>query len=179
MNRQNKPGIIVVTGAESTGKSVLTRQLARHFGVPAFAEFAREYIENLPEHYTYQDVESIARMQHAQMCTAKSLSQKYVLFDTWLIITMVWFEVVYGKVPSWIPDVISNAPVSLFLVCDTDIPWVADPVRENGGEMRERLQVRYLEVIRLSGIPFQIISGDYKERLTVAADFISHIRYNL
>ncbi len=37
--------IIVITGAESTGKSTLAENLAGHFSVPYIPEIAREYIE--------------------------------------------------------------------------------------------------------------------------------------
>lgn len=179
MKRGSKPAIIVITGAESTGKSVLTRQLSRHFSAPAFMEFAREYIIGLHRPYGYSDVESIARMQQAQMKAALNMNQPLVLFDTWMIITMVWFEVVYGKVPGWIIENIANTPVDLFLVCDTDLPWVPDPVRENGGEMRDRLESRYMQLIREFGFPLRVVSGSGDKRLHSAAHFIASTGYNL
>jgi nicotinamide riboside kinase len=179
MKRDKKPAIIIITGAESTGKTLLTRQLSRQLGAPAFMEFAREYITGLHRPYHYSDIESIARMQQAQMKSALSMNQDLVLFDTWLIITMVWFEVVYGKVPGWIVETIANTPVDLFLVCDTDLPWVPDPVRENGGEMRDRLESRYMELIREFGFPFRVVSGTGEKRLLSGAHFIGSMGYNL
>ena len=61
------PEIIVITGAESTGKSTLTEQLANHFKVPFIPEIAREYIEKLDRKYNYNDVEQIARLQVERM----------------------------------------------------------------------------------------------------------------
>jgi nicotinamide riboside kinase len=175
MKTGKTPKIIVVTGAESTGKSVLTQQLSRLFCAPAFPEFSREYIEQLKHPYNYNDVMSIALMQNAQMNKSRVLRQEYVFFDTWLIITMVWFEVVFKKIPGWIPETIKNSPVDLFLLCDTDIPWVPDKVRENGGEMRELLNKRYLQIIREAGFKYRLVTGASDKRLLNAVDFIREI----
>lgn len=175
MVTNDKPKIIVVTGAESTGKSVLTKQLAHFFQSPSFAEFPREYIEKKGNKYTYEDVTSIALMQNAQMKRSITIKSKYLFFDTWLIITIIWFDVVFGKIPQWIPEAIENAPIDLFLVCDTDLPWIPDPVRENGGEMRKVLQDRYINLIKRFGFSYKIVSGHSENRLKNTIDFIREI----
>ena len=58
----------------------------------------------------------------------------------------------------WISDVCSS-DLDLFLVCDTDLPWVPDKVRENGGEKRDFLQSRYIEAIKNYGFKFEIVNG--------------------
>lgn len=88
---------------------------------------------------------------------------------------MVWFEVVFGRVPQWIPETIRNAPVDLFLLCDTDLPWIPDPVRENGGEMRKILQIRYIELIIRFGFNYKLVSGHSEERFKNAVEFINAI----
>ena len=175
MMSRKKPVIVVITGAESTGKSVLAMKLASHYGVPFITEYAREHIGKLNRPYTYRDLESIAVMQQAQMLAALKLNQRLVIFDTWLIITMVWFEVVYGKVPAWLPDTIASAPVGLFLVCSTDIPWMPDPLRENGGEMREKLHRRYIELIGEYGFRSGHVSGEGAARYQMGVDYIDSI----
>jgi nicotinamide riboside kinase len=165
----------VITGAESTGKSALTRQLSRCFLAPSFPEYAREAVTKLNRHYLYSDVEAIAAMQRSQMEIASKLQQEYVFFDTWLIITQVWFEVVFNRSPRWIPGLIRNSPVDLFLVCNTDIPWVPDPVRENGGEMRRILSEKYIEYIHNYGFQYHVVSGTGNQRIDNAVEFIRHI----
>ena len=165
MNRKTKPDIIVITGAESTGKSELTQQLARHFGAPFVAEYAREYVEKLHRPYNYADVEHIAQMQHAQMQCAATLNCRFVFFDTWLVITKVWFEVAFGHIPAWINTAIRDTPIRLFLACDTDIPWAPQPVRENGGEMRLMLAEKYHREIKRLGFDYKIVSGTGERRL--------------
>ena len=47
---------IVVTGPESTGKSTLSEQLAKHYHTIFIPEYDRTYVENLKRPYTYEDV---------------------------------------------------------------------------------------------------------------------------
>jgi nicotinamide riboside kinase len=161
---KNKPKSIVVTGAESTGKSALCEWLARYYGVPYLPEFARKYVENLGRRYDYTDIETIARMQVQQFNELKSRSHTVFFADTWLIITKIWFEEVFQKVPAWVEMEIQQAEIDLFLVCDTDLPWIPDHVRENGGEKREYLQNRYIECIRNYGFNYEIIKGKNSSR---------------
>lgn len=170
---KNKPKIIVVTGAESTGKSTLTQRLATHFGVPCIPEIAREYVEKLNRKYTYSDVENIAKMQTEQFRKTVKSDAPYIFADTWLIVTKIWFEFVYNKTPNWIIEEISNTKIDLFLVCDIDLPWIYDRVRENGGENRKILQNKYIENIRNFGFDYKIVRGFDEERFNCALNILN------
>lgn len=167
-----KTKIIVISGAESTGKSELTRQLSDHFQAPFLPEYARSYIGSLDRDYTHEDVEYIAREQIRQLREAMQTNPPVVFADTWLIITKVWLEEVFGYVPDWLEQEIVKTKIDLFLVCDTDLPWVSDPVRENGGEKRNMLQKRYLELIRKYGFEYRMVSGKGARRFKNALDFV-------
>jgi len=173
---RNKPKIIVITGAESTGKSTLTERLANHFGVPFIPEIAREYIEKLNRKYTYSDVENIAKMQIEQFRKIVKSNAPYIFADTWLIVTKIWFEFVYHKTPDWIIEEISNTKIDLFLVCDIDLPWIYDTVRENGGETRILLQNKYIENISNFGFDYRIVSGFDDERFNCALNYLNCIK---
>lgn len=165
MNADLKPIRIAVTGPESTGKTTLAQKLANRFSGLYIPEYAREYVENLPEDYTFKDVENIARKQIDEYNRAGASGCEYVFFDTWLIITKVWFQWVFGEVPDWLEDKILNCPIDLFLLCRPDLPWVADPVRENGGESRIRLYKAYRSELIHYGFNFIEIEGTDDARL--------------
>lgn len=175
----NTSKIIVVTGAESTGKSTLAKALANYFEVPYIPEYARDYIQNLKEEYTYSDVELIARKQTEQLKESLKLKEPIIILDTWLLITKVWFEVVFKSVPDWIENEIKNTHIDLWLVCDTDLPWVADDVRENGGENRSLLHEKYIGEIEKYNYSYKIINGDCDSRVNNAIQAISKLEYNL
>jgi NadR type nicotinamide-nucleotide adenylyltransferase len=172
----NTPKIqrIVITGPESTGKTELARALVVKMNAIWVPEYARQYVENLGRDYTYDDVVEIAKYQIAEEKRYTSEIQNGILiFDTWLIITKVWFDVVYGTCPAWIVDHIKSTKIDLFLVCATDLPWIADPVRENGGEKREELFKLYIREIRKFGFVYEIVEGIGEARLECALKQLS------
>lgn len=161
---KTEPKIIVITGAESTGKSTLTEKLANHFNAPFVPEIAREYVEKLNRKYTFEDVEIIAKKQVEQLAQLKNSNSPYLFADTWLIVTKIWFDLVFHKEPAWLTREIENTKIDLFLVCDIDIPWIADPVRENGGEKRKYLHEKYLETITQYNFNYKIVTGKNEKR---------------
>lgn len=178
MDIRNDLKRIVISGPESTGKTELAEALAKNFGTIWVPEYARTYIEQLDRPYTYHDVEMIAKVQVAMESEfAEKASAGLLIFDTWLIITKVWFDVVYGHCPDWITAHISNSKIDLFLVCDTDIPWVSDRVRENGGEKRKDLFRQYCSEISAFGFNYEIIDGTGEQRLKNALNVLK--KYNI
>jgi nicotinamide riboside kinase len=146
----------------------LAKELAEHFNGRYIPEYAREYVTNLLAHYTFSDVEIIAEKQVEQYLATTNSREDVFIFDTWLIITKVWFNWVFGKVPAWIEDRIRNCPIDLFLLCCPDLPWEADEVRENGGENRMKLFEHYRLELKHYNFNFVEISGTGDERLNQA-----------
>ncbi len=171
-----KPKVVVITGAESTGKSELTVQLANYFNVPYIPEYARDYIENLDRKYTLNDVEIIAQKQVEQLNLLQKTDYPVIFADTWLVITKIWLEVVFNIVPDWMDNELQNASIDLFLVCDIDLPWIPDSVRENGGEKRLELQCKYIETIKKYNFNFEIISGKNETRFENALKSLKHLK---
>lgn len=168
--------IIVITGAESTGKSTLTEALANHFNAPFIPEIAREYIENLSDKYNYNDIENIARKQVEQLNKLRKSNHPYIFIDTWLIITKIWFEVVFNKIPDWFEPEILKTKIDLFLICATDLPWIPDPVRENGGEQRIVLQNKYIQNIKNYNYKYKIVRGKDNERFHNALSCLDYLK---
>lgn len=157
----------VLTGPESTGKSLLADQLAGHYNGICVGEYAREHIASLHRPYTESDVLEIARVQVAQF-RENEHAESPVFFDTWLIITKIWLEVVYATSYEWIDDALRKSSVDLYLLCYPDIPWEPDPLRENGGPMRARLYEKYKSTLEAFGLPYRIIRGSGEDRINNA-----------
>ncbi len=174
MNSLNKQIRIAITGPESTGKTTLAMQLSELYNGRYIPEFAREYVEKLPHHYTFDDVEAIAINQLDQYEETKSGSEQLFFFDTWLIITKVWFNWVFGRTPEWLEVKIQECPIDLFLLCRPDLPWEADAVRENGGENRLKLFDQYRNELNHYGFKYVEIGGSGEVRLQSAIDAINN-----
>jgi len=163
---------IVVSGPESTAKSNISEYLAERFNCEWVPEYARSYMQGLDGSYSYSDIENIARMQMEQYREYTARARDLVIFDTWLIITRVWFRVAFGEYPAWLDEGIKNLPVDLYLLCKPDIEWVPDPLRENGGEMRDVLFEKYWKEIANTGVSFEIVEGTGKTRFLNAEKFV-------
>jgi nicotinamide riboside kinase len=166
---------IVITGPESTGKTELTGQLARHFHGRRVNEYARSYVERLTRPYNYLDVLHIARIQEKEQMQKWTAPKQFVFYDTDLIITKVWLDLVYGGSPKWIEKAVRESAIDLYLLCNTDIPWIPDKVRENGGEMRHRLFEIYQSEINRFGFDCRIISGTGKIRIRQAIQIVNKL----
>ena len=164
---------VVITGPESTGKTVLCEQLASYYNDVFIPEYAREYVQNLEGKYTYEDVIHIAQKQLELEVEYSMNSKKILFYDTYLIITKVWLEVVYKKFPSWIDNMLIQHKIDLFLLCAPDIPWVPDGVRENGGEMRDWLFEEYKRQLENYNCFYKIISG--MSRFESASEIINEL----
>lgn len=157
-----KVGII---GPESTGKSTLARELAEQFKGTYVPEYAREYVEQKGStEVTYDELCGIARHQIEEITSLPFREEPEVglyFFDTELIVTKVWFEYAFGKVPEWLTEAIKAYPMDLYLLTYPDIPWVPDPARYNGSQaMREELFDRYEEEVKATGVPYYVIRHD-------------------
>jgi len=157
--------IVFITGSESTGKTELAKGLADHFGVCWVPEFAREYIGNITGKYNFRDIEEIARHQIQEIIS--HLDDDLVFFDTGLIITKVWFEKKYKKVPKWFDSIYRDYSEGHYLLCCADLPWIADPLRENP-KIREELNSAYEAHIKDVNCPLEKITGEGNVRLSNA-----------
>jgi len=173
-NSTNRIKRIVLIGPESTGKTTLTQQLAEHYQTVWLPEYAREYVENLNRPYTFDDVEIIARHQVELEKQLKQQANKYFFLDTDLIITKIWFDVVYQNCPKWIIDEIETTPRFLYLLCYPDIEWQPDKSRENGGEMRVTLYNMYKSELESFGLTYKVIIGKGDERLNNCVKLIEN-----
>lgn len=167
---------IAIIGPESTGKSELAQQLAQTFSVPWVPEYARGYVEKLQRLYTYRDVCHIARRQIAEQQSFENIAtdKKMVFFDTDLIITKVWFEYCYSRVPSFVLKRLKVTFFDMYLLCEPDIPWEPDPVREHG-DNRQFFFDWYKREAELTGTPCVIINGLGHERLKNAVNAIKSV----
>ena len=161
---------VVIIGPESAGKSTLCQGLAAHYNTVWCPEYAREYLLEHGMHYSYDDLTAIGRGQlWAEAETAQKAANGLYFIDTDMYVLKVWHEVVFDKCPSWVLRHIAKTSYSLYLLCNTDLPWVKDELREYPDlVMRQRLFKMYKDIAINSGQPWVEISGAEDQRLQQA-----------
>ena len=162
---------IAITGPESTGKSTLTLQLAKHFGTSWVDEYAREYINQLDRPYSQNDILEIAKKQKEEQLLKLKQAHQFFFADTELIVTKIWSEIKYQNCHPWILQEIKNQDFDLYLLCDIDLPWEADPQREHP-HLREHLFGLYKSELEQRNLNFKIVSGNEQARLQQALRYI-------
>lgn len=164
--------IFFITGAESTGKSTLTTELSDQFGGIGIPEYARTYLESIDHPYTYEDVERIARRQIELI--HENRNNPLVFFDTCLINLKVWFREVYHLVPEWLEEEIPIAGKGVYLLCQPDLPWQYDPLRENP-HRREYLSEQYETELKNAGFVYFRVFGSGAARVENAKEIIKRV----
>lgn len=165
---------ISVTGPESTGKSMLASELSAEFGDPWVPEFARAYLERLTHPYTFDDVLEIARGQYQLEEKMLTDAQEWLFCDTDFLVTRIWCLVKFGKSHPWIDQMADRHRYAHYLLCNTDIPWEADPLREHPG-FRNELFAMYKNELLQRNLPFTVIRGTGRSRLLQAVNAIKLI----
>lgn len=185
---------IVILGPESTGKSTLCEQLATHFKSSWVPEYARTYLEGTGNVYAYEDLWEIAKGQlgsEEEMASGKwqvgntQLKTPYsplatndspLFIDTDSYVIKIWSEISFNKCDNRILTQIARAKYDLYLLCNTDLPWTADPLREYPDlEMRKRIYAYYKDAMVNQPVPWVDISGNYDERLNKAIDAVNSV----
>jgi NadR type nicotinamide-nucleotide adenylyltransferase len=168
---------IVIIGPESTGKSTLCQQLAEHYGTVWCPEYAREYLLQHGMNYHYDDLDKIAKGQLSLQASMETKAQGGIYFiDTDMYVMKVWNEVAFGNCPAWILKTIAQTACDLYLLCNTDLPWTKDELREYPDlATRQRLFNTYKDIVINSGMPWTIVSGTDEQRLHTAIDAVDRI----
>ncbi|MEY4051563.1 MAG: hypothetical protein RIR64_548 [Bacteroidota bacterium] len=175
---------IVVLGPESTGKSTLCEALAKHYGTVDCKEYARQYLHKNGIKYNFEDLLTIAKgqltLENEALEKAKELqiynSNNKIIIDTNMYVMKVWCEYVFNNCHTYILDEINNREYDLYLLCDIDLPWTADEMREYPDEKpRQELFAIYKDILINQNTPWGIVSGSGAERTQNAIKLIDKI----
>ena len=87
----------------------------------------------------------------------------------------VWCEYVFDRCHNWILNRIAERNYDGYLLCNADLPWIRDNLREYPDvETRIKLYHFYKDILVNQSLPWVNISGNYQERFEKAVIFIEN-----
>lgn len=170
---------VVLFGPESTGKTTLSEQLARHYNTVWVPEYAREYLQDKwnNERKTCEPSDLLP-IAEGQMRLENELSKKatnILICDTDLLETKVYSEAYYiGNCDPILEKYALQNSYDLYLLTYIDIPWEADDLRDKPGE-REAMFSYFQDTLKKYGKNFITLKGNKKTRLKKAINHIDKL----
>jgi len=170
---------VVLFGPESTGKTTLSRQLARHYNSIWVPEYAREYLQDIwnNERRTCEP-KDLLPIAEGQMKLENELAKKtnsLLICDTDLLETKVYSEAYYLR--SCDPLIEKHAlqnTYDLYFLTYIDVPWEADDLRDKPNK-REHMFEAFENALKKSNRPYVVLKGNKKERLEKAVNHIDKL----
>ncbi|MGI5144365.1 AAA family ATPase [Streptomyces sp. CA-106110] len=194
---------VVVLGAESTGTTTLSRDLAEALrirgGPHSLTRWVPEYGRELtvaklavaralaarrgfPEPTVFDlewsdaDFEAVAARQSAEEERAARTGGPVLVCDTDALATTVWQERYVGRTTEAV-HILANAmpPRALYLLTGhEDVPFHEDGLRD-GEELRPWMTERFRKVLSGRGVPWQEVRGDRSTRLRLALEAVARL----
>ncbi|MET1056497.1 MAG: ATP-binding protein [Pedobacter sp.] len=150
---------IAIVGPESTGKSTITKLLAKHYNTLWVAEFARYYCAALTAPCTMQDE---INMFHGQVALEESVlamaDKDFIFCDTTFLTVKIWSDEMLGETPQIVLDALTERTYDLYLLLDIDLPWEEDPLREFP-HMREHFMNVWYKELNSLGANYVLVGG--------------------
>jgi NadR type nicotinamide-nucleotide adenylyltransferase len=156
---------ICLFGPESTGKTTLARDLSKHYQTTYAHEYARPLLDLKNGRCDPEDFPLIARGQIATEEAMARQANRLLFCDTDPLLTVIWHRTLVGPAPQWLEDLADSRHYDLYLLLDTDVPWVNDGQRYFPAPESRRVFLEQCEAeLRRRNRRYVPISGSWEER---------------
>lgn len=152
---------VTIFGAESCGKTTMTRALAKELNGHFVPEWAREYLETVGTEVTDERMLAIVHGQTALQKTARHdlFNKPFVFQDTDLFSTLGYYRLWGGGTDHDVDLCEYNAKrlkSDLYIVMNDGIPFEADPLRY-GGDKRESGMQYWIDLLDEYNLPYYVV----------------------
>jgi HTH-type transcriptional repressor of NAD biosynthesis genes len=168
---------VCLIGTESTGKSTLTKYLAKMFATSWVEEYGRKFCE-IELHgdeslLDYQDYATIAFRHKESEEDAAKTANRVMFSDTNAFVTGYYQYLYEGDIDAIVEGIIKREDYDLILYTDNDVKWFDDGLRKNGSvNERENTKKIFEDLLKKYNIEYKKISGTYEERLQKAYEIV-------
>lgn len=159
---------IAIVGAESTGKSELTKQLEQYFqaqgkSVELIPEYLRTWCETENRTPRKDEQLAIATEQIRQINSAFACD--VLLADTTALTVAVYSDLLFNDTSLYNMAQAHQRSFDATLLMGLDLPWVPDGIQRDGAHMREPVDTALRDALARGGIQFQVVYGTGESRL--------------
>ena len=165
--------VVALLGAESTGKTTLSRELAaalRAEGrqVALVPEYLREFCEQHGRTPLQHEQQGIADEQTRRIAVAAA-THEFVIADTTALMIAVYSDLVFGDTALYAgAEAAHRAGCDLTLLSALDLPWLADGLQRDGPHVREPVDALVRASLARVGIEHAVVFGRDEARLQAA-----------
>jgi len=175
-NQHNKRNYlnIVLIGPECTGKTTLSKALAKHYNTSVVPEYSRIYAEESKHQLTYKDVLPITEGQYLLEVKHRLMARQILFFDTNLLQTKIYSQWYYNQHPEKLDQYIKISNYDFYFLNSVDVPWQPDGIRDQPTNRLE-LFFKFVEALNRQYTPFTILKGSIEDRIKKALYHINRI----
>jgi len=171
--------VVALLGAESTGKTSLSRALARRWreagrDVSVVPEYLREFCDAAGRTPRVDEQAAIAAEQRRRI-EAAAAAHAWVLADTTALMTAVYHRHVFGDDGLFADALAWQRGIDVTLLTGLDLPWVADGLFRDSPAIREATDALLRRELQAAGIPFQTLYGPVDIRVQQALRAIGNV----
>lgn len=168
---------IVVVGAESTGTTTLSQDLAFHYHAPWVPEFGRTYSEALLyANHTWKDADFayIAVTQQEQENKLAAESNGLLICDTNATATQLWQKRYMGRTTGAVQAIAAEDTAAYYFLTGDEIPFVQDGTRD-GEHIRHDMHEDFERMLSSMEVPYTLLRGPKVDRLHKATAIIDKL----
>lgn len=165
---------ITLFGAESTGKTTLSKELAAQMNGHWLYEYARPYLETVGPDITVESMTAIWKGQAAVQRQAQFWTDKpFIIQDTDLFSTVGYWDFPHwqptiGETPEGLVKEAHELKSDLYVILRSNIPFEEDPIRY-GGTVREGSDEYWEAVAIRHNLNYVVINeSDFYQRFSFA-----------
>lgn len=176
---------VVIVGAESTGKTTLTRKLAKQYNTVWTPEYGRTYADGKIPSLDFFEERSwrtsefvhIVKMQREMENQLAHDANKVIFSDTDSMCTELWHERYVGYMSDDVRWAHEGAyqVADLYILAAHDIPLEQDGTREEDEQKRTDMQMRFIDLLKYRRLPYIIASGNLGKRLSTCVRAIDRL----